>query len=168
VNIQDKSTMDVIDIATHKVVANWPVAPASDPTGMAVDTASHRIFVGGGKALVMMDGKTGKVIADVPICTGTDATAYDPGTRMVFASCGDGSITAARVDGDKLTVVQTIQTARGARTMAIDTSTHKIYVAAQDFQAPDPNAPPATPPAGRGRGPAAVPDSFHVLVFGMK
>ena len=87
---------------------------------------------------------------------------------MVFASCGDGSITAARVDGDKLTVVQTIQTARGARTMAIDTATHKIYVAAQDFQAPDPNAPPATPPTGRGRGPAAVPDSFHVLVFGMK
>jgi DNA-binding beta-propeller fold protein YncE len=169
VNIEDKSSIDVIDIASHKVVANWPVAPASDPTGMAVDTAAHRLFVGGGKALVMMDAKTGRVIADVPICTGTDATAYDPGTKMVFASCSDGNITAAKVDGDKLTVVQTIQTARGARTMAVDTATHKIYVAAQDFQAPDPNAPaPATPPTGRGRGPAAVPDSFHVLVFGMK
>jgi DNA-binding beta-propeller fold protein YncE len=169
VNIEDKSSIDVIDIATHKVIANWPVAPASDPTGMAIDTANHHIFVGGGKALVMMNAKTGMMIANVPICTGTDATAYDPGTKMVFASCSDGTITAAKVDGDKLTVVQTIETARGARTMAVDTATHKIYVAAQNFQAPDPNAPaPATPPTGRGRGPAAVPDSFHVLVFGMK
>jgi DNA-binding beta-propeller fold protein YncE len=169
VNIEDKSSIDVIDIATHKVVTNWPVAPASEPTGMAIDPATHRLFVGGGKALVMMDAKTGKVIADVPICTGTDATAYDPGTKMVFASCSDGNITAAKVDGDKLTVVQTIATARGARTMAVDTATHKLYVAAQDFQAPDPNAPaPATPPTGRGRGPAAVPDSFHVIVLGMK
>lgn len=169
VNIEDKGSMDVIDIATHKVVANWPVAPASEPTGMAVDTATHRIFVGGGKALVMMDAKTGKVIANVPICTGTDATAYDPGTKLVFASCSDGTITAARVNGDTMTIAQTIQTARGARTMAIDTATHNIYVAAQDFQAPDPNAPaPATPPQGRGRGPAAVPDSFKVIVLGMK
>lgn len=169
VNIQDKSSIDVIDIATHTVVANWPVAPASDPTGMAVDTAGHRIFVGGGKALVMMDAKTGKVIADVPICTGTDATAYDPGAKMVFVSCGDGNITAVKVNGATLAVTQTIPTARGARTMAVDTATHKLYVVAQDFQAPDPNAaPPATPPQGRGRGPAAVPDSFHVIVLGMK
>jgi len=169
VNIQNTSSVDVIDVNTHTVVANWPLAPATDPTGMAIDTAAHRIFVGGGKAMVMMDAKTGKVVADAPICTGTDATFYDPGTRMVFASCGDGTITAMKVDGDKLTVVQTIATARGARTMTIDPVTHKIYTAAQDFQAPDPNAPPpATPPAGRGRGPAPVPESFHVLVFGMK
>jgi DNA-binding beta-propeller fold protein YncE len=117
----------------------------------------------------MIDARTGRVVANVPICSGTDATAYDPGTKMVFASCSDGNITAAKVDGDRLSVVQTIPTARGARTMAIDTATHRLYVAAQDFQAPAPNAPaPATPPAGRGRGPAAVPDSFHVLVFGMK
>ncbi len=168
VNVEDQSSVDVVDIAQHKVIANWPVAPASSPTGMAIDTASHRIFVGGGKALVMMDAKTGRVIADVPICIGTDATAYDPGTKMVFASCGDGNITAAKVEGDKLSVVQTIQTARGARTMTIDPATHTIYVVAQDFQPPDPNAPPPAPGAGRGRGPAAVPDSFHVLMFGPK
>jgi hypothetical protein len=169
VNIEDKDSIDVIDIASHKVVANWPVAPASEPTGMAIDTANHRLFVGGGKALVMIDAKTGTVIANVPICTGTDATAYDPGTKMVFTSCSDGNITAAKVDGNKLSVVQTIPTARGARTMTVDTATHRLYTAAQDFQAPDPNAPPpATPPTGRGRGPAVVPDSLHVLVFGMK
>lgn len=168
VNIEDKDSIDVIDIGTHKVVANWPVAPASEPTGMAVDTANHRLFVGGGKALVMMDGKSGRVIANIPICMGTDATQYDPGTKMVFASCSDGSITAAKVDGDRMTVVQTIATARGARTLGLDPVTHRLYVASQNFQAPDPNAPaPATPPA-RGRGPAPVPDSFHVTVFGMK
>lgn len=103
----------------------------------------------------------------MPICSGTDATAFDPGTHMVFASCGDGRITAARVEGDTLRVVQTIETARGARTMALDPTTHLIYVVAQKFQPPDPNAP--TPSAGgRGRGPAPVPDSFHVLIFGMK
>lgn len=167
VNIEDKDSIDVIDIGTHQVVGHWPVAPASDPTGMAIDTANHRIFVGGGKALVMMDAKSGRVIANVPICTGTDSTQYDPGTKLVFASCSDGTITAARVTGDTMTVVQTIATARGARTMGLDPATHRLYVASQNFQPPDPNAPAATPPA-RGRGPAAVPDSFHVSVFGMK
>lgn len=168
VNIQDKSSMDVIDTTTRTVVANWPVAPASNPTGMAVDVANHRVFVGGGPAMVMMDARTGKVIANVPICTGTDATVYDPGTKLVFASCGDGNITVVKSDGDTLNVVQTIATARGARTMAVDPATHRLYTAAQDFAAPDPNAPPPATPPARGRGPAAVPDSFHVLVYAMK
>jgi DNA-binding beta-propeller fold protein YncE len=166
VNIEDKNAVDVIDTATHKVAANWPVAPAESPTGMAIDPANHRLFVGGGPAMVMMDAKTGKVVAHAPICQGTDATFYDAGTHMVFASCGDGHITVMKAAGDTLTVVQTIQTARGARTMALDPATHTIYTAAQNFGAVDPNAPP--PAVGRGRGPAPVPDSFHVLVFAMK
>ena len=173
VNIEDKNSIDVIDIATHKVIANWPVAPAESPTGMAIDTATHRLFVGGGEHHVMIDAKTGKVVASVPICKGTDATFFDPGTKMAFSSCSDGHIAAIRVDGDKLAVVQTIDTTRGARTMSLDPATHKLYTAAQKYQPVDPNAPAQTPapagtPAGRGRGPAAVPDSFHVLVFGMK
>ena len=167
VNIEDKDAVDVIDIASHKVVATWPVAPAESPTGMAIDTSNHRLFVGGGKAMVMIDAKTGKVIASAPICNGTDATFYDADKKTAFSSCGDGNITVVKVDGDKLTVVQTIPTTRGARTMALDPATHKIYTAAQNFQPPDPNAPP--PAAGaRGRGPAPVPDSFHVLIFNLK
>lgn len=173
VNIEDKNSIDVIDIATHKVIANWPVAPAESPTGMAIDTSTHRLFVGGGEHQVMMDARTGKVVASVPICRGTDATFFDPGTKMSFSSCSDGHIAAVKVDGDKLTAAQTIDTTRGARTMSLDPATHKLYTAAQKFQPVDPNAPTPTPPpagapAGRGRGPAAVPDSFHVLVFGMK
>jgi DNA-binding beta-propeller fold protein YncE len=166
VNIEDKNSVDVIDIAAHKVIANWPVAPAISPTGMAIDTATHRLLVGGGKFLVMMDASSGKVVASVPICAGTDATVFDPGAKMAFSSCSDGNIVAVHLDGpDKLTVVQTIPTARGARTMAVDPATHKLYTAAQNYQAVDPASPPAA--GGRG-GPPPVPDSFHVLIFGTK
>lgn len=158
VNIEDKNSIDVIDTKTHTVIATWPLAPAESPTGMAIDTATHRLFVGGGPALVMLDAGSGKVIASAPICRGTDATFYDAERKTAFASCGDGHITAVKVDGDRLTVAQTIETARGARTMTLDPSTHKIYTAAQDFAAP-------TDPAAR---PAGVPDSFHVLVLALK
>ena len=168
VNIQDKNAVDVIDASTHTVVANWPIAPAESPTGMAIDTAGHRLFIGGGPAMVMVDARTGKVIANAPICRGTDATFYDPGTKMVFASCSDGNITALKVDGDTLTVAQTISTARGARTMTLDPTTHKIYTAAQNFEPVDPNAPPPAAGTGRGRGPAPIPDTFHVLIFAAK
>ena len=170
VNIEDKNSIDVIDITTHKVVANWPVAPAESPTGMAIDTATHRLFVGGGPNMVMIDAKSGKVLANAPICRGTDATQFDAGAKMAFSSCSDGHITAVKVDGDKLTVVQTIETTRGARTMAIDPATHRLYTAAQKYPPVDPNAPAPAPPAGggRARGPAAIPESFHVLVFATK
>jgi DNA-binding beta-propeller fold protein YncE len=166
VNIEDKDSIDVIDGAKHEVVDHWPVAPAEGPTGMAIDPASHRLFVGGGKFLVMIDDTTGKVVSSVPICNGTDATFYDPGVKLVFVSCSDGKVTIAHMDSPaKLTVVQTLDTAPRSRTMALDTVTHKIYLAAVKLQPPDPNAAP--PAAGqRARGPAAVAESFHVLVFG--
>jgi YVTN family beta-propeller protein len=174
VNIEDTDSIDVIDIATHKVVANWKVAPASSPTGMAIDTATHRLFVGGGPSTVMIDAKSGKIIASAPIVSGTDATWFDPGTQMVFSSGtgNNGAITVMHVDGpDKLTVVQTLATAPRARTMALDAATHRLYVAAQKYAPVDPNAaPPPPPPAGgRGRpaGPPGIPDSFHVIVFAM-
>lgn len=167
VNIEDKSAVDVIDIATRTVVATWPVAPAEEPTGMAIDPATHRVFVGGGPSLVMVDASTGKVVASLPICMGTDATWFDAGTKNVFASCGDGHIIVAHEDSpSKLSLVETIATARGARTMALDPRTHRVYTAAQDFGPADPNAPP--PAAGRRGGPPPIPDSFHVLIYEMR
>ena len=130
VNIEDKDQIDVIDVAAKKVSASWPVSPGTSPTGMSLDRASHRLFVGAGKVMLMMDAASGKVVASVPICSGTDATWYDAGTKLAFSSCRDGHITVARVDGDKMTVVQTIDTAPGSKTMGIDTTTHKLYVAA--------------------------------------
>ena len=162
VNLETKSAVAVIDTATHQKIAEWPVAPAEEPTGMAIDTAAKRIFVGGGPALVAIDYTTGKVVASAKICEGTDATWYDAGSRMVFNSCGDGHITMTRFDApNKLTVVATIVTTRGARTMAFDPATHRIYTAAPSYAPPDPQA-------VAGARPAAIADSFHVLVFEMK
>lgn len=157
INIEDTDSIDVVDMATDTVIANYKVAPASSPTGMAVDAATHHLFVGGGDALVMMDTRTGKVIASSPICKGTDATWYDPSQKMAFVSCSDGHITAINVSGNTLSVAQTIDTARGARTMALDATTHRLYTAAVTYAPADPSVPNARP--------VAVPDSFHVLVF---
>jgi len=159
VNIEDKSLVDVIDTTTHMVVASWPVAPASSPTGMAIDTATHRLFVGGGPSLVAIDARSGEVTATLPICGATDATWFDASTKNVFVSCGDGHITVAHEDSpSKLSLVETIDTVRGARTMALDPATHRVYVMAQEFGPPD----PATPGARGGR---PVPDSLRVLIF---
>lgn len=155
INIEDTDSVDVVDMKTYKKLATYSVAPASSPTGMAVDAANHHLFVGGGPSLVMLDTNTGKVISSVAICQGTDATWYDAAQKMAFVSCSDGHITAVSVSGNTMSVAQTIVTARGARTMALDPVTHRIYTAAQKF------GEPATP-GGRG---AAVPNSFHVLVF---
>jgi YVTN family beta-propeller protein len=168
VNIEDKDSIDVIDTGKREVIAHWPVAPAESPTGMAVDAANHRIFVGGGPELVMIDDTNGKIVAHVPICRGTDATGYDPSTSLVFVSCSDGKVTIAHVDGPAaLSVVQTLETSRGSRTIAVDPATHKLYLAAVSYQPVDPNAPP--PAAGqRAARPTPIPDSFKVIVFGSK
>jgi DNA-binding beta-propeller fold protein YncE len=151
VNIEDKSQIDVIDVTKHEVIAHWPVAPAEEPTGLALDAANHWLFAGGGTRVVMIDDKTGKVLGSAPICAGTDATAYDPAAKLVFVSCSDGKVTIAHVDSPgKLTVVQTLETAPRSRTMTIDPATHKIYLAAVGLQAPDTNA-PATAAGQRGR-----------------
>ena len=156
VNIEDTSNVDVIDINTKTVIATWKVAPAEEPTGMAIDTKRHRVFVGGGPNQVMLDGSTGKVVASAKICEGTDATFFDAAASLSMSACSDGHITIVKVGpGDTMTVMQTLETKRGARTMALDPVTHKIYTAAQELQ-------PA--PAGGGRA-QGVPDSLRVLVY---
>ena len=157
VNIESSSAIDVIDVATHKLQATWPVAPAVGPTGLAIDLQNHLLFSGGGggKYTVMVDAKTGKVVGQMEICSDTDATGFDPGTKYVFTSCS-GTMTIGHEDSPtKLSVVQTLQTITGGQTMAVDPKTHNIYVVGYD-----------TKPGANGR-PAAVPDSFRALVFGM-
>jgi YVTN family beta-propeller protein len=161
VNLEDKNMVAVIDTATHKKIAEWPITPADGPTGMAIDTAAKRLFVGGDK-LALVDYTSGKVVTSVAICEGTDATWYDGVNKLVFNSCGDGHVTISRFDApDTLTVVSTLATTRGARTMAFDPATRRIYTAAPDYQAPAAGA-------AAGARPSPVPDSFHVLVFELK
>ncbi len=146
VNLEDKSEVAAIDVKTHKVVNHWPIAPGESASGMAIDLEHHRLFLGcDNKKMVMMDTTTGKVLAAVPIGAGVDANAFDPGTQLAFSSNGEeGTTTIAKEVGpDKLTVVQTLKTVVGARTMALDPQTHNIYL-------------PAPTPA------------FRVLVYGME
>lgn len=158
VNIEDTSELVAIDAAKHEVAARWPIAPGEEASGLAIDVKHHRLFLGcANKLMVMLDDTTGKVVGSVPIGAGVDACKFDPETQLAFASCGDGTTTIAREDkSGALTVVQTLKTARGARTMALDPATHKIYLSAAEY------------PAGTEgeRRPRVVAGSFKVLVFG--
>jgi len=157
-NLEDKNEVVAIETKTHTVKNRWPIAPGEEASGMAFDEKNHRLFLGcgGSKTMVMMDSTSGKVLASVPIGDGVDANSFDPATSLAFASCSDGTVTIAKADGDKLTVVQTLQTQKGSRTMTIDPATHKIYLAAAKFDAPA---------AGQRRG-KLQPGSFKVLVYG--
>ena len=159
-NIEDKNEVIVIDTKTHSVVAKWPLAPGAEPTGMALDAAHHRLFVGcHNKLLVMLESTTGKVVATAPIGAGVDACAFDDAAQLVFASCGDGTTTIAKVEGHKLNVVQTLPTERGARTMALDPATHRIYLATAKF---DENAKDE-----HGR-PKIIDGTIRVLIYGLE
>jgi YVTN family beta-propeller protein len=164
-NLEDRSQVAVIDAKSHQVVTNWPIAPGEEGSGMAIDAKNHRLFLGcrNGK-MVMMDSTDGKVLDSVPIGQGVDANAFDPGTRMAFASCGDGTTTIAKEETpDKLTVVQTLRTGRGARTMALDSATHKIYLPAAQFESSTNQV--AGAPRQR---PRMIPGTFKILVYGME
>jgi len=163
-NLENKSLVAVIDVKTHTVTDRWPIAPGESASGMAIDTANHRLFLGcHNQMMVMMDATTGKVLASVPIGQGVDANAFDPGTKLAFASCGDGTVTIAKeATPDTLAVVQTLATERGARTMALDPTTHRIYLATAKF-GPEPEATPGE----RRRRPPMIPGSFKILVYDM-
>lgn len=161
VNLEDKSSMAVIDSKKLAVLSTWPLAPCEEPSGMAVDRAHHRLFVGcGNRMMAAVDMRTGKVVATVPIGEGVDANGFDSGTGLAFASSGDGTLTAARLDGaDKFTDIQTISTEPRARTMALDEKTHRIFLPTARFGPP----PPATTATPRPR-PSMLPGSFAILV----
>jgi YVTN family beta-propeller protein len=162
-NIEDKSEVVVIDAARHEVTAHWPLAPGEEPSGIALDAAHHRLFTTcHNKMMEMVDTESGKVVGSVPIGTGVDGAAFDDGTQLAFASCGEGVTTIAKEETpQKLTVVQTLKTERGARTMALDPMTHRIYLPTAQFQAPPSPSPGASP----GR-PTIVPNTLKLLVYG--
>jgi YVTN family beta-propeller protein len=163
VNLEDKSEIAVIDAAKHEVVARWSLAPGEEPSGIALDAAHHRLFsTCHNKMMVMLDSETGKVITSVPIGTGVDGCAFDEATQLVFASCGEGvTVIANEESPDKLTVVQTLQTQSGARTIALDPKTHRIYLPTAQFEPPPSPSPGATP-----QRPRIVPNTMKLLVYG--
>jgi DNA-binding beta-propeller fold protein YncE len=176
-NLENKFSMAVIDLKTHKMVANWLAVAGKGASGLAIDLAHHKLFLACADdaapttdLLAMMDSTSGKVVATLPCAKGVDASAFDPATQYAFAPGGDsGTLTIAKEDGDKLTLVQTLATATGAKTLALDPTTHNIYVACVKYQAAATPAPAAASGSARARParPAPVADSFRVLVYGM-
>ncbi len=164
-NIEDKSEVAVIDVAKHEVVARWPIAPGEEASGIALDAPHHRLFsTCHNKMMTMLDTQSGKVVGTAPIGSGVDGAAFDDSTQLVFASCGEGVTNILKEETpDKLTVVQTLKTERGARTMALDPKTHRIYLPTAQFQ-PPPSPAPGAPPAR----PTIVPNTLKLLVYGPK
>src|ERR1051325_1469052 len=118
-NIEDKNELVVIDAKEHKVVNTWPIEPGESASGLAIDRGHHRLFLGcDNKMMLMMDSTSGKVIDKVTIGEGVDANAFDPQSQLAFASCRETTTIAHEDSADKLTVVQTLKTAMGARTIA--------------------------------------------------
>lgn len=158
VNIEDKNEIVVVDTRTFKVVNHWSIAPGEAPTGLSMDTKTKRLFAGCEKLLMVIDATNGKVVDKLPIGNGCDGTAFDPATKNIFASNGEGTLTVIHEgNGDKFTVVENVVTKKGARTIALDNATHLIYLPTAEFE------PMAAGEKGR---PKMIAGTFQVLVVG--
>ncbi len=162
VNLVQKNV--VLQIDAHKMTAGqtWPVAPCEGPRTMAVDHKNGRLFIGcANRRMVILDSSNGRAIGSLPIGPGPDDSAYDPETRLIYISNGDGTVSVIQQESpDKYSLLETVRTAPGARNMALDPKTKRIYLPLSDRGPPPPTA---QAPSTRG---AFIPGTFRVLVFG--
>jgi len=153
VNIEDKNKITVVDMRNNSVVTSWPLS-AEGPTGLAIDNKTHRLFAGCDKQLIVIDAVTGVVVSKLPIGDGCDGVGFDEGLNMIFASCGEGKLTVIKeTSAADFTVVDNIPTKRSARTLAVDSRVHAVYLPAAD-----------TEKAAAGERPKTIPGTFQVLV----
>jgi len=161
VNAEDKNEIVAIDLQKYQVLAHWSLAPGEGPTGLVIDPITKRLLATCEKLLVVLDATNGKMVTQVPIGEDCDGAAFDPATKLVFTSNGDGTITVVKeVDKNTFKVVETLVSKKGARTIAIDTKSHKLYLPTADFEAPAKDG-------SKGR-PKMIPGSFQVLVYSNK
>jgi DNA-binding beta-propeller fold protein YncE len=161
VNLEDTSEVAVIDEATNRVMATWPLSPCEEPTGLAIDAAHDRLFsVCANRRMVVIDATTGRLVATVPIGERPDGAAFDPASGRAFSANGEGSLTVIQeADADHFHVVATTLTQPGARTLALDPESHLIYLVSASFGP----TPAATTDQPRPRAPM-LPGTFTVLV----
>ena len=158
INLEDKNQVAVVDIKARKVLAHWPVAPGGSPVGLSIDTAKRRLFIGcrNPQKLIVMSTDDGKVLTDLPIGAGVDATKFDG--NQAFASCRDGKLmVAGEKTSGEFEIVQTVITPVGAKTMDIDPKMHRVYLPTAEFEEQKPGA------TGR---PLAKPGTFMIVVVG--
>jgi len=163
VNIEDKSEIVQFDPQRLVVENRWSIAPGEEPSGLAMDRKHRRLFsVCGNKLMAVVNADSGKLITTVPIGAGTDAAGFDPETGMAFSSNGSGTVTVVHEDSpDKFTVIENVPTQARARTMALDTKTHQVYLVTAEFG----TAPAVTAQQPRPR-PPMVPGTFSLLILG--
>lgn len=159
VNLEDKSSIAVINAQNNIVEHVWPISPGEEPTGLALDVVNHRLFsVCGNKLMVVTDSETGKVITSLPIGERSDGVAFDPELKQVYSSNGDKTMTVVREQNDgKFNVVENCPTQEGARTITVNRLTHHIYLSAADFE-----------PAKDGQKPKILPGTFVILDISSK
>jgi DNA-binding beta-propeller fold protein YncE len=156
VNIEDTNEVVEIDAAKAAVTKKYALTGCEGPSGLAIDTKARRLFsVCGNRVMAVSDPDKGTIVATLPIGAGSDGVAFDPGNGYAISSNGDGTMTIVQQTGGKYDVVENIATERGARTIAVDEKTHRVYT---------PTATVGQAAAG-GRAPY-LPDSFKVLVVG--
>ena len=163
VNDENQSAVHVFDTHTLKPIAKWSVAPGEGPTGIAYDPAHHRLFIacGNGK-LIVLNADSGAVVGTVTIGADPDGAAFDAARSLVFASNRDGTLTVIHEDWpDQYAVIQNVVTGPGARTIALDNKSGRIYLPSARFGP----TPPPTQAQPEPR-PPMIPDSFGILVVG--
>lgn len=163
-NIEDTSEVVAIDSRALTIKARWPVAPAGQPTALAMDREHRRLFSAGRgpQMVVIMNADSGKVIQSFPISAGVDANVYEPETGLLFVSTREGVVHIFHEDTpDKFSEVETVKTEYGAKTMALDSKTHNLYLTTADF-----GPPPAPTPERPHPNPAPIPGTFHLLIYG--
>ncbi|WP_333599340.1 YncE family protein [Flavobacterium sp.] len=161
VNIEDKNQIKTIDAKTLEVIATWSIAPGDEPSGLAIDTETNRLFsVCGNNLMIVVDAANGKIIKTLPIDDGCDGVAFDAKKKLAFSSNGIGTITIVKEESANSFVVQeTVKTQKGARTIALNKTTHQLYLSTADFGTkPEPTTENPKPRA------SLIPNSFVVLV----
>jgi YVTN family beta-propeller protein len=130
VNLEEQNETLRIDVNGLKVTDRWPLAPCATPTSLALDRENRRLFVGcRSKLLAVLNADDGKVVFTAPIGEHVDAGAFDPRTRTVYLSTGDGKVFVFRQDSpDKYSQIQEITTREGAKTMGFDAKTGNLFV----------------------------------------
>ena len=162
-NIEDKNEVVALDSRSNTIKARWPIAPAEEATAMDMDVQHKRLFIGGrNQLLAVMDAENGKVLQTFPIGSGVDTNIYEPETRFLFTATREGTLHVFHEDlPDKFSVVETVKTAFGARNMALDPKTHRLFIDTADF------APAAAPTAEQPKPqPTPIPGTFRLLVYG--
>lgn len=169
-NLEEADQVVEIDAAKAEVTRRVSVAPGcKGPSGLAIDTKDKVLFsvCDDTKTMAITDYAAMKVLGTAAIGGGPDAAGYDASTGLAFSSNGrDATLSIVKRVNGKWQTVDTVPTERGARTMTVDEKTHKLYLLAAEYPAPSAEAAPPAATGARGRGPQAMPDSFHVLVVG--